>query len=181
MRPHQSLHGSYSPFKSGKVRQQLGWTFYTPGKVQGTPLSHLVLSLNLLRNLLLLQLCLLARPDGVKRIQQCRERSPTVYNRRNSWVAASQFKREQQVIILLPFFWSCFSICIFFFFCFLYVFQLIKKIRGEIKENGIKGNSSCLLLNLKVREWGCKLAITHQNGNDDNVVKSFKLLLQLWG
>ncbi|TRZ10206.1 hypothetical protein HGM15179_016896 [Zosterops borbonicus] len=28
--------------------------------------------------------------------------------------------------------------------------RLIKKIRGEIKENGIKGNSSCLLLNLKV-------------------------------
>lgn len=69
MRPRQSLHGSYSPFKSGRVRQQLGWTC-TPGKVQGTPLSHLVLSSDLLRNLLLLQPCLLARPDGVKRIQQ---------------------------------------------------------------------------------------------------------------
>lgn len=41
---------------------------------------------------------------------------------------------------------------LYLFFCFLYVFLLIKKIRGEIKENGIKGNSSCVLLNLKVRE-----------------------------
>lgn len=84
MRPSQSLHGSYSPFKSGRMRQQLGWTYYTPEKVQGTPLSHLGLSPNLLRNLLLLQPCLLARPDGVKRIQQCKERSPTVSNRRSS-------------------------------------------------------------------------------------------------
>lgn len=59
---------------------------------------------------------------------------------------------------------------LYLFLCLLYVFLLIKKkIRGEIKENGIKGNSSCLLLNLKVREWGCKLAITHQNRNDDNM------------
>lgn len=42
---------------------------------------------------------------------------------------------------------------LYLFLCLLYVFLLIKKkIRGEIKENGIKGNSSCLLLNLKVRE-----------------------------
>lgn len=60
---------------------------------------------------------------------------------------------------------------LYLFLRFLYVFLPIKKRkkRGKKKEKGIKGNSSCLLLNLKVRESGCKLAITHQNRNDDNI------------
>ena len=78
MRLPQSLHGRYSPFKSGRVRQELGQARSAPGKVQGTTLCHLVLSPKLLRNLLLLQPCLLARPRGVKRIQEGRERSPTL-------------------------------------------------------------------------------------------------------
>lgn len=146
MRRPQSLHGSYSPFKSGRVREELGWARNAPGKVQGTTLCHFILSPKLLRNPLLLQPCLLARPGGVKRIQQGRERSPTLPTaanpacqggRRNS-VTASQFKREQQAVILLPFIWSCSSICIYFF-AFFMSFSLLKEKKKKKREKKKRG------------------------------------------